>query len=979
MSFLDRGRSDDSRGWWRRAVGHAPPIDGEASIYKAAFETLAVGVILCTFDGRVVRVNDRLCQLVGMTREQIAARPFGAQVYFQDEPARADALRKIISGEIAEYSAERRYLRPGDGVSMWLRLTVSAEPQPADRERLLVAVVEDISDRKAHDHVINERAVRQQHLAALSASLPGALCIYRQLPDGASKPEFVTAAFANILGYVPQDSGGHAGGNFKNVHPDDVAALRDGIAAAAQSQTPWRAEYRVLHPTKGMLHVEESSAPEVNADGSMVWYSFLQDVTAQKRAEQKLSEQRSLFSSILASALDGVVALDRAQNILVFNAAAERMFKTTAKAVIGRPFANLAALECGAGLECESLAVECDGVVSAKPQIRSMIGRRSDGQEFPIELSVSRTVYGGEALYTAILRDVTERVRDEAVLRQAAAVFENSQEAICIADTQGFVTAVNPSFRRMAAIGDLDVTASRINVLKLVRIHPGLYRHISRAVAEFGTWQGEALVRNKSGIETPQWVVVSTVRDALGMPVNYVVSSVDISRIKQTEKQLNHLALHDTLTGLPNRHMLHRRIARAIEASRHSGQIGALLFIDLDRFKTVNDSLGHQAGDELLRAIARRLVERVRGGDTVARLGGDEFVIVLEDIEAHANAGKIARDLIDLIEQPVAVLGGHEVYVSASIGISYFPKDGDQADDLLQRADSALYLAKESGRGSYRTYDVSLTVAANEKLELESRMRRALLRDEFLLHYQAIIDARTHRVTGVEALIRWDDPIHGFVQPAQFIPLAEETGFIVPLGDWVIREACAQFKAWRSSGLKLDMLSINLSARQFRMPDLPQRIGAVLSEINLDPGSVEFEITESALMEGGQEALKKLDALKALGVQLSIDDFGTGYSSLSCLKRFPLDTLKVDRSFVRDVCTDPTARQITLAIISLAKTLNLKLIAEGVETSEQATFLKREGCDMLQGFLFAKPVAARSFATWLRSAHFNDAFSKPAN
>ena len=489
-----------------------------------------------------------------------------------------------------------------------------------------------------------------------------------------------------------------------------------------------------------------------------------------------------------------------------------------------------------------------------------------------------------------------------------------------------------------------------------------------RSVIDFGTWQGEALVRNKAGIETPQWVVISAVRDANGLPVNYVVSSVDISRIKQTEMKLNHLALHDTLTGLPNRNLLHRRLARAIETSRNTGKAGAILFIDLDRFKTVNDSLGHQAGDELLRTVARRLTQRVRGGDTVARLGGDEFVVVLEDIETSANAGKIAHDLIGLIEEPVAVLCGQEVYVSASIGISFFPEDGGGADELLQMADTALYLAKENGRGSYRCYDVALTLAANAKLEMESRMRRALLRDEFMLHYQPIIDLHRQRVVGVEALIRWNDPLHGFVQPLSFIPLAEETGFIVPLGDWVIRTACAQFKAWTAAGIDLEMLSINLSARQFRLADLPQRIGAILSELQIDPGRIEFEITETALMEGGQEALQKLDALKSIGVLLSIDDFGTGYSSLSCLKRFPLDTLKVDRSFVRDVCTDPTARQITLAIISLAKSLNLKLIAEGVETAEQAKFLAGEGCGTVQGFLFSKPLDPTALCEWLADA-----------
>ena len=976
MAFLDRSRGSELLGqWWPRV--QTQQASDDLSIYKYAFEVMAVGVAVCEAEGQIVSVNQRLCDLIGLTREQISAQPYGGQIHFQDEASRAAAIKSILNGDVAEYTAERRYLRPGDGVNLWLRLTVSAGHRVSGCPRLLVAVVEDVSDRKAQETEINERAERQQQLAELSASLPGAMCIYRQASDGSSHAQFVTAAFGRVLGYTPQAGDGGSDSNFKNVHPDDVAGLIQSLTEAQRELKPWRAEYRVNHPEKGLIYIEESSAPEIDADGAIVWYCFLQDVTAQKHAEQQLTEQQQLFSSILSTALDGVVAVDQHLNIAVFNSAAERMFKLAASEVVGKHYSVLTRQDCALAPPLVPAVQRSASALSAAPSIRRMMGLRGDGTEFPVEMSMSRTDVGGQKIYTAILRDISERERDEAGLRQAAAVFENSQEAICITDPKGLVTAVNPSFRKMSGLGVDDAGWRGLSLLKVVRIHPGLYRHIMRAVIDHGTWQGEALVRTRAGIETPQWVVISTVRDGNRMPVNYVVSSVDISRIKQTEMKLNHLALHDTLTGLPNRHLLHRRLAKAIEKSRSTGQVGAVLFIDLDRFKTVNDSLGHQAGDELLRSVAKRLTQRVRGGDTVARLGGDEFVIVLEDIESFENAGKVAHDIIGLIEEPVAVSYGQDVYVSASVGISFFPKDGDSADELLQMADSALYLAKENGRGTHRCYDVSLTAAANAKLEMESRMRRALLRDEFMLHYQPIIDVQRHRVVGVEALIRWNDPLHGFVQPMSFIPLAEETGFIVQLGEWVIRAACAQIRNWTAAGIDLDMMSINLSARQFRLADLPQRIGAILSEMDIDPGRIEFEITETALMEGGQEALKKLDALKSLGVQLSIDDFGTGYSSLSCLKRFPLDTLKVDRSFVRDICSDPTARQITLAIISLAKTLNLKLVAEGVETAEQAKFLEGEGCDMVQGFLFSKPLAPDAFRAWLADVRINGLVPQP--
>ncbi len=801
---------------------------------------MAVGVALCEPDGRIINVNQRLCDLIGKTREQVSAELYGGQIHSDDEPARLAAIHDVLSGRTSEYIAERRYVRAGDGVLLWLRLTVSAASSSLGQPKLLVAIVEDVSDRKAQEVVLTETAAKQQKLAALSRSLPGALCIYRQLSNGDTRTEFITPSFEDVLGYVPaaQDSGGS--GNFTGVHRDDIAGLITSISESAHIKQPWRAEYRVNHPRKGLIYIVEASAPELDPDGSTVWYCFMQDVTAQKLAEQKLDEQNLL----------------------------------------------------------------------------------------------------------------------------AAAVFENSQEAIVITGLDGRVKAVNPSFRIMSGLGTAALPKGK-PLVRLLRANLDTYRHIVRSVSDLGTWQGEATVRNMHGVSTPQWVVVSTVRDATGNPVNYVVSSVDISRIKKTEMQLNQLALHDTLTGLPNRLLLHRRLTTAIEKSRQADRIGAVLFIDLDRFKTVNDSLGHQAGDELLRSVARRLTDRVRGGDTVSRLGGDEFVVVLNGIDDLADAAKVASDIITLIEEPVAISGGREVYVSASIGVSYFPRDGNRSDDLLQRADTALYLAKESGRGTHRVYDVAFTVAANAKLETESRMRRALQRGEYTLHYQPIIDVKRNAIIGVEALIRWNDPLHGFVQPMSFIPLAEETGFIVPLGEWVIRTACAQFMEWKRMGMSLDMLSINLSARQFRLSDLPQRVAALVDEAGIDPSVIKFEITESALMDGGAEALAKLDALKAIGIRLAIDDFGTGYSSLSCLKRFPLDTLKVDRSFVRDVCSDPTAKQITLAVISLAKTLNLKLVAEGVETVEQAALLTSEGCDMVQGFYYSKPLEPGELVEWI--------------
>lgn len=935
-------------------------------MFKAACGQAAAGIALIEKCGRIIYANQYLCDLLGISQEDLFAQPFGGQIHAEDMAARDDALRQLFDGSLQEYTAERRYIRKSDGHCLWLRIAVSLAKAASNAPDFLVAVVQDISDRKLNELALSKRVDRQQQLVTLSASLPGALCSYRSLPDGRTTTEFVTQAFREVVGYSPSEPQDVPGTQFRNVHPDDVPNLLNSITTAARERRPWRTEYRVFHPEKGWIYVEETSAPEAELDGSIVWYSFVHDVTARRIVEQQLSEQQSLCASVLATAMDAVVAVDQDLNIAVFNKAAEIMFGHAAENVIGQPYTLLAPrAQTRSNLKQFALIGSASRIDYAPARSARLVGLRSNGQEFPVEVSMSRTEARKNSILTAILRDVTERDRDEAHLRQAAAVFDNSQEAIVITDGAGSIIRVNPSFRRISGFEDSKVLGRTLTLLRSGRNEIHLYRQIAEKVAATGTWQGEAWIRSRNGSHTPHWVVVSTVHNVGDKPANHVVSFVDISRIKHTEIQLNHLALHDTLTGLPNRHLLNQRLARAIERSRQTERLGAVLFIDLDRFKTVNDSLGHQAGDELLRSIATRLKLRVRGGDTVSRLGGDEFVIVLEDIDDPGNACKVAQDIIEIIEEPVAVSCGHEVYVSASVGISFFPTDAETAEDLIQRADSALYAAKQSGRSVHRCYDVALTIAANERLKTESRMRRALVRNEFLLHYQPIIDLQRKRVVGAEALIRWNDPLHGFIQPLSFIPLAEETGFIVPLGDWVIRQACSQFNTWRQAGIDLDILSINVSARQFRLSDLPQRIEAVLREMDFPASCIEIEITESALMEEGTEAIKKLDALKKIGVHLSIDDFGTGYSSLSCLKRFPLDTLKVDRSFIRDVPTDTTATQITQAIILLAKTLNLHAIAEGVETLEQADFLKAEGCQLAQGYYFSQPLAPEDFVTWL--------------
>jgi len=441
----------------------------------------------------------------------------------------------------------------------------------------------------------------------------------------------------------------------------------------------------------------------------------------------------------------------------------------------------------------------------------------------------------------------------------------------------------------------------------------------------------------------------------------------EVAERQQAESRVLHLANHDALTGLPNRRLLLDRLGQALAMAHREHHHAAVLFMDLDRFKTINDSLGHMMGDMLLQNVARRLQQTLREGDTVSRLGGDEFVVVLPSLEHPKAAEKVALKLVEALAPPFD-LGGQELRVSASIGISLFPEDGMDTETLLRNADSAMYHAKEMGRNNYQFFLEAMNVAAAERLRLENDLHRALERNEFELHYQPRISVASGRTCGIEALIRWRHPERGLVSPGQFIPVAEDTGLIVPIGEWVIEEACRQGASWCSAGLPQLPVAVNLSPRQFRQSSLMEAVARALRRHGWPSHLLELEITEGVLMQHTEDTLRTLEALNRLGVSLAIDDFGTGYSSLSYLKRFPVHYLKIDQSFVRDVTVDPEDAAIVGAIIGLAHSLGMTVVAEGVETAGQFDFIREAGCDEAQGFHFSRPMPAGELAAWLKRA-----------
>ncbi len=568
----------------------------------------------------------------------------------------------------------------------------------------------------------------------------------------------------------------------------------------------------------------------------------------------------------------------------------------------------------------------------------------------------------------ARVKNLLARKRTERQLRLAAHVFEYSGEAIMITDRDNRIVEVNPAFTRLTGYTLAEVRGENPRLLSAGRCAPEQYREMWRAITAEGVWQGEMWDRNKDGGIYPKLMTISTVRNQHGEIDFHIASFSDITDQKEAEARIRHAAYHDALTGLPNRTHLSIAMEQALADARRAEAEVAVMFIDMDRFKLINDTLGHHVGDEMLVEVARRLKECVRESDIVARLGGDEFVVVLTGMTAASAATLVAGKLLAALARPYEI-AAHVLHSSPSIGISVYPVDGADSATLMKNADTAMYHAKEQGRNNAQYFTAAMNATAAARMELEHELRGALAAGQFELRYQPQVYAGSGRVCSVEALIRWRHPRRGLVSPLDFIPLAEETGLIEPIGAWVLDEACRQLAAWRRAGIDGLGMAINLSAHQLRSPRLVDMVRETLLRHALREGDIELEVTESVAMTNPERAIGQLCALRELGVRLAIDDFGTGYSSLAYLKNLPIQALKLDRSFVRDIETDGNDAAICAATIALAHSLGLKVVAEGVETPAQQRFLADiHRCDYLQGYLFGKPMPAADLAALLDRA-----------
>lgn len=661
----------------------------------------------------------------------------------------------------------------------------------------------------------------------------------------------------------------------------------------------------------------------------------------------------ALYRFVAAIELTPAVAVhsqDRQGIVRFWNRACAELFGVPAQEAVGKPFASLVShLD---QQEAFDRAIAAIWTTLQAPPAHEWHVQRPDGRRIWLHSSHFPIMgEGGTQQVFCMEMDITARKELESTLQQAALVFDNSRDAILVMDRDYHVLTVNRAYTTMTGFQAHDVIGAALPSLRLGVQDQSYYERIRHHMDTHDHWEGELWSVRSDGATFPIRASLSAIRDAQGAITSYMALLSDITDRKRMEEETRHLAHHDPLTGLPNRVLFMDRLAQALAANRRQHAEFALMFLDLDHFKAINDTHGHEAGDAVLQEVAARLTRCVRGVDTVSRLGGDEFVVLLTDIGGVDQAAHVASTVMQSVARPVQT-GGRGVNLSVSIGIAICPSDGQDTKTLLRHADVAMYHAKQNGRNEFCFFSPAMNAHVHERVQMENRLRRALANGEFVLEYQPEVDIASGLTVGVEALIRWRDPERGLLLPEQFIPAAEESGLIVPIGQWVLREACRQARQWRDQGYPV-VVAVNLSNVQFIHNNLVHYVDEALEGSGLAPQYLDLEITEAVVMNSGSATRETISALRERGVQLTIDDFGTGFSSLTGLRQLPLSKLKIDRSFVDEITRAPDEAVMIPAIIAVARSLKLRVVAEGVETIEQLRYLQQHGCDEYQGYYAA--------------------------
>ena len=821
--------------------------------------------------------------------------------------------------------------------------------------------------RAAIRQLFEDVGQREERFRTIVTQVPGAVFRYR--PDGPI--DFVSDAIEEIAGYSARQfmrGSTHAWADL--ICPEDRREHRRAVKQAVLEVRPYALEYRIIDALGTERWVAENGQPQAGGQGVTWVDGIIADISQRKHHEMRIEALLTEQSAILDNVMFGVMFV-RHRRIVSVNRRCEELFGYDPGQMMGSSTAIVftSSYDFEEAGERQYPALAAGGDFSEERQYQ-----RRDGSLFwalvsGCALDPQRANEGSIWVYA----DITARKEAEEKLRLSATVLEHIADGVMVVDAKGIIVTVNPAFTQITGYTEAEALGRHSSLNRSARHDAAFYQALWDELIASGFWRGEVWHQRKNGEVYLEWLTISAVRDTRAVTTHYVGVFSDITLIKESQEKLDHMAHHDPLTALPNRLLFHDRLQHALlRAARDQEQL-AVLFIDLDRFKNVNDTLGHHVGDELLQKVAGQLaarlregdtLARLREGDTLARLGGDEFIVLLEGIDGEYGATQVAEKLMTMFDQPFTV-AGHELFVTCSVGISLYPDDALDLNMLIRNADVAMYQAKARGRNGYRFYAPSMTGEGVERLRLETFLRRSIEKNEIFLTYQPQVEIDTGRLVGVEALVRWNHPELGLVPPARFIPLAEDSGFINQLGKWVLDAACRQMMHWQAQGLRVPKMAVNLSVKQFERGSIAGMVADILRETGLEPQRLQLEVTESVIMNTG-DALGFINDLHAIGVGLAIDDFGTGYSSLAYLKQLPVQTLKIDRSFIKDISTDVNDEAIAIAIIQLGKSMHLSVIAEGVETEEQAAFLLRHGCKLAQGYLYSRPVLAQDMLErWL--------------
>ncbi|HET7712259.1 MAG TPA: EAL domain-containing protein [Thermoanaerobaculia bacterium] len=762
---------------------------------------------------------------------------------------------------------------------------------------------------------------------------------------------FANRAAEDLLHYEP--------GMLMGRRMEDLLAVKaaEDFDTTMRRRSIRNAEYSFRTRGGGTIDVTLSIGPVMQEGEPAGAVIIGRDIRDKKRVDRELKEAFTLLESTLDSTADGILVVGVGSKILVYNRRFVEMWRVPQEILDSRNDARLLQFLAEQITEPEEF-IRSITELYTQPMAESFnLLEFKDGRKFE-RYSTGRKV---DAVNIRVwsFRDVTARFAAEAAMRESEVryrlLFEQNAAGVCVTKVPGEIVDCNSTFAGMLGYRRSELVGRNVADLYARKVER---EELALLLRDASMLNGvEIELRRSDG--SPMWVLQNLALVGSGDTAVIHTTLVDISDRKRAEEQIEFHAYHDVLTHLPNRRLFTDRLAQSLTRCKRSGMALAVMFIDLDHFKTINDTMGHTAGDELLLEMSHRLRKCIREDDTVARLGGDEFTIILSDLRQAENAVAVAQKVLETVQVPM-VIAGVPVEVSASIGIAIYPEDGVDAETLVRNADSAMYRAKESGRNNYQLCTEELKARAIERITLEKRLRVALHEQQLLLHYQPQVSLVTGQIVGVEALVRWNDPERGLIEPSAFIPLAEESRLIVPIGEWVLWTACTQMRDWTERGLAPRRMAVNLSARQFQQHDLVEMVQRILRDTNIESSALELEITETTAMQNGQVTVEVLRALRELGVGISIDDFGTGYSSLTYLREFPINAVKIDRAFVGDLGTDEGGSAIVAAVIGIARSLRLRVIAEGVETEQQLAVLRRRACDEAQGNFFSKPLTAEA-------------------